>query len=138
MCGNFGVVLALYVRCAAATRETMRDSGGGRWDGSGSEAAEAGGWCPVGVCGADLSSDDHGAQHPRNVRGGAGSAGVGFRGGCRCGTVGCGADRVTEILEADAALRDRVFWHMLYESSARAEEVLRHSRLTHAAEEGAS
>lgn len=33
-------------------------------------------------------------------------------------------DRVAEILGSDAALRDRVFWHMLYESSARAEEVL--------------
>jgi integrase/recombinase XerC/integrase/recombinase XerD len=33
-------------------------------------------------------------------------------------------DRVTEILGSDAALRDRVLWHMLYESSARAEEVL--------------
>ncbi len=33
-------------------------------------------------------------------------------------------DRVTEILGADAPLRERVLWHMLYESSARAEEVL--------------
>ncbi|MCX4099246.1 tyrosine-type recombinase/integrase [Nocardia sp. alder85J] len=33
-------------------------------------------------------------------------------------------DRVVEILGSDAALRDRVLWHMLYESSARAEEVL--------------
>jgi integrase/recombinase XerC/integrase/recombinase XerD len=29
-------------------------------------------------------------------------------------------DRVAEILGSDAALRDRVLWHMLYESSARA------------------
>ncbi|OBA41428.1 MULTISPECIES: site-specific integrase [Nocardia] len=33
-------------------------------------------------------------------------------------------DRVTEILGSDAPLRQRVLWHMLYESSARAEEVL--------------
>ncbi|WP_227999968.1 hypothetical protein [Nocardia australiensis] len=33
-------------------------------------------------------------------------------------------DRVAQILGSDAALRDRVSWHMLYESSARAEEVL--------------
>lgn len=33
-------------------------------------------------------------------------------------------DRVAQILGSDAALRDRVLWHMLYESSARAEEVL--------------
>jgi integrase len=33
-------------------------------------------------------------------------------------------DRVAEILGSDAALRDRVLWHMLYESSARTEEVL--------------
>lgn len=32
--------------------------------------------------------------------------------------------RVAEILGSDAALRERVLWHMLYESSARAEEVL--------------
>lgn len=32
--------------------------------------------------------------------------------------------RVTEILGSDAPLRERVLWHMLYESSARAEEVL--------------
>jgi site-specific recombinase XerD len=29
-------------------------------------------------------------------------------------------DRVAEILGSDAALRERVLWHMLYESSARA------------------
>jgi integrase/recombinase XerC/integrase/recombinase XerD len=33
-------------------------------------------------------------------------------------------DRVAEILGSDAPLRERVLWHMLYESSARAEEVL--------------
>jgi len=33
-------------------------------------------------------------------------------------------DRVGEILGSNAALRERVLWHMLYESSARAEEVL--------------
>jgi site-specific recombinase XerD len=33
-------------------------------------------------------------------------------------------DRVAKILGSDASLRDRVLWHMLYESSARAEEVL--------------
>ncbi len=33
-------------------------------------------------------------------------------------------DRITEILGSDAPLRDRVLWHLLYESSARAEEVL--------------
>lgn len=33
-------------------------------------------------------------------------------------------DRVAEILGSDAALRERVLWHLLYESSARAEEVL--------------
>ncbi|MEU2032625.1 tyrosine-type recombinase/integrase [Nocardia amamiensis] len=33
-------------------------------------------------------------------------------------------DRITEILGSQAPLRDRVLWHMLYESSARAEEVL--------------
>ncbi|MGQ4600726.1 tyrosine-type recombinase/integrase [Nocardia sp. R6R-6] len=33
-------------------------------------------------------------------------------------------DRVTEILGSDTLLRERVLWHMLYESSARAEEVL--------------
>jgi integrase len=33
-------------------------------------------------------------------------------------------DRVAQILGSDAALRDRVLWHLLYESSARAEEVL--------------
>lgn len=33
-------------------------------------------------------------------------------------------DRVAEILRSDAPLRERVLWHMLYESSARAEEVL--------------
>jgi site-specific recombinase XerD len=32
--------------------------------------------------------------------------------------------RVADILGSDAPLRDRVLWHMLYESSARAEEVL--------------
>ena len=32
--------------------------------------------------------------------------------------------RVTDILGSDAPLRERVLWHMLYESSARAEEVL--------------
>ncbi len=32
--------------------------------------------------------------------------------------------RVAEILGSDAALRERVLWHMLYESSVRAEEVL--------------
>lgn len=32
--------------------------------------------------------------------------------------------RVAEILGSDAPLRERVLWHMLYESSARAEEVL--------------
>jgi hypothetical protein len=34
---------------------------------------------------------------------------------------------VREILGSDAALRERVLWHMLYESSARAEEVLIYS-----------
>lgn len=33
-------------------------------------------------------------------------------------------DRVAEILRSDAPLRERVLWHMLYESSARAEKVL--------------
>ncbi|WP_433521338.1 tyrosine-type recombinase/integrase [Nocardia pseudovaccinii] len=33
-------------------------------------------------------------------------------------------DRVAEILGSDAPLRERLLWHMLYESSARAEEVL--------------
>ncbi|MBF6208725.1 site-specific integrase [Streptomyces gardneri] len=33
-------------------------------------------------------------------------------------------ERVAEILGSDAALRERVLWHMLYESSARTEEVL--------------
>ncbi|WP_063042381.1 tyrosine-type recombinase/integrase [Nocardia grenadensis] len=33
-------------------------------------------------------------------------------------------DRIAEILGAEALLRERVLWHMLYESSARAEEVL--------------
>ncbi|MGY2093373.1 tyrosine-type recombinase/integrase [Nocardia gipuzkoensis] len=33
-------------------------------------------------------------------------------------------DLVRQILGSDAALRERVLWHMLYESSARAEEVL--------------
>ncbi|MDV7102460.1 site-specific integrase [Gordonia amicalis] len=33
-------------------------------------------------------------------------------------------DRVAEILGSDAGLRQRVLWHLLYESSARAEEVL--------------
>lgn len=33
-------------------------------------------------------------------------------------------DRVAEILGSEAPLRERVLWHMLYESSARAEEVL--------------
>lgn len=33
-------------------------------------------------------------------------------------------DRVTEILGSAAPLRERVLWHMLYESSARADEVL--------------
>ncbi|MEV0435144.1 site-specific integrase [Nocardia sp. NPDC050413] len=33
-------------------------------------------------------------------------------------------DRITQILGSDSALRERVLWHMLYESSARAEEVL--------------
>lgn len=33
-------------------------------------------------------------------------------------------DRVTQILGSDAPLRERVLWHLLYESSARAEEVL--------------
>ncbi|BDU06643.1 tyrosine-type recombinase/integrase [Nocardia cyriacigeorgica] len=33
-------------------------------------------------------------------------------------------DRVAQILGSDAPLRERVLWHMLYESSARAEEVL--------------
>ncbi|WP_406276670.1 site-specific integrase [Nocardia sp. NBC_00881] len=33
-------------------------------------------------------------------------------------------ERVAEILGSDAPLRERVLWHMLYESSARAEEVL--------------
>jgi site-specific recombinase XerD len=33
-------------------------------------------------------------------------------------------DRVAKILGSDAPLRERVLWHMLYESSARAEEVL--------------
>ncbi|WP_232490992.1 hypothetical protein [Mycobacterium dioxanotrophicus] len=33
-------------------------------------------------------------------------------------------DRVTEILGSDAAQREQVLWHMLYESAARAEEVL--------------
>ncbi|MEV6134870.1 site-specific integrase [Nocardia sp. NPDC051990] len=33
-------------------------------------------------------------------------------------------DRVAEILGSDAALRNRVLWHLLYESSARVEEVL--------------
>jgi integrase len=33
-------------------------------------------------------------------------------------------DRVAEILGSDSSLRQRVLWHMLYESSARAEEVL--------------
>lgn len=33
-------------------------------------------------------------------------------------------DRVAEILGSDAPLRERALWHMLYESSARAEEVL--------------
>ena len=32
--------------------------------------------------------------------------------------------RVADILGSDAPLRERVLWHMLYESSARAEEVL--------------
>lgn len=32
-------------------------------------------------------------------------------------------DRVALILGSDAPLRERVLWHMLYESSARAEEV---------------
>ncbi|NQE72579.1 tyrosine-type recombinase/integrase [Nocardia gamkensis] len=34
-------------------------------------------------------------------------------------------DRVARILGSDAPLRERVLWHLLYESSARAEEVLR-------------
>lgn len=33
-------------------------------------------------------------------------------------------DRVARILGSDAPLRERVLWHLLYESSARAEEVL--------------
>ena len=33
-------------------------------------------------------------------------------------------DRVAQILGSDAPLRERVLWHLLYESSARAEEVL--------------
>ncbi|MFD3508542.1 tyrosine-type recombinase/integrase [Nocardia sp. NPDC058666] len=33
-------------------------------------------------------------------------------------------DRVAELLGSDAPLRERVLWHLLYESSARAEEVL--------------
>jgi integrase/recombinase XerC/integrase/recombinase XerD len=33
-------------------------------------------------------------------------------------------DRIAEILGSDAPLRERVLWHMFYESSARAEEVL--------------
>ncbi|WP_245664089.1 tyrosine-type recombinase/integrase [Nocardia arthritidis] len=33
-------------------------------------------------------------------------------------------DRITEMLGSDASLRDRGLWHLLYESSARAEEVL--------------
>lgn len=33
-------------------------------------------------------------------------------------------DRVMQILGSDAPLRERVLWHLLYESSARAEEVL--------------
>ncbi|WP_370012740.1 tyrosine-type recombinase/integrase [Nocardia cyriacigeorgica] len=33
-------------------------------------------------------------------------------------------DRITQILGSDAPLRERVLWHLLYESSARAEEVL--------------
>lgn len=33
-------------------------------------------------------------------------------------------DRVAQILRSEAPLRERVLWHLLYESSARAEEVL--------------
>jgi integrase/recombinase XerC/integrase/recombinase XerD len=33
-------------------------------------------------------------------------------------------ERVAQILGSEAALRERVLWHLLYESSARAEEVL--------------
>lgn len=33
-------------------------------------------------------------------------------------------DRVAQILRSDVPLRERVLWHLLYESSARAEEVL--------------
>lgn len=34
------------------------------------------------------------------------------------------AAEVAELLGMDAALRERVFWSMLYESAARAEEIL--------------